>query len=72
MLEYETPLSKLHMRYSYNTHARIINVYHPIHVTNLVQCALLYNKQYAIDYRVSIFLNPFLYLFYSLFHNTNI
>jgi len=49
------------MRYSYNTHARNINVYHPIHITNLLQSALPYNKHNAIDYRVCKFLNPFLY-----------
>jgi len=55
MWEYETPLSKLRMRYSYNTHAPNINVYHHIHITNLVQSALLYNKHHAIDYRVGTF-----------------
>jgi hypothetical protein len=49
MLEYQTPFSKLHMRYSYNTHAHYINDYHPIHVTGLVSSAIDYSSDYGSD-----------------------
>jgi hypothetical protein len=57
----ETPLSKLHMTYSCNTHAPNIftDVYGPIHITRLEQSTLLHITEF-LKFKTTI--TGFLYI----------